>query len=66
MNTKHPNISVTFQIEDKNSFLFLDVNTIRNTEKKAFETSAYRKSTYSGVFANFKSFILMKNKMLFH
>ena len=35
---------------------------IRNTEKKAFQTSVYRKSTFSGVFTNFKSFIHMTNK----
>ena len=36
---------------------------IRNTEKKAFEISVYRKSTFSGVFTNFKSFILMTYKI---
>ena len=36
MNTKHPNIRFTFEIEDQNSFLFLDIKIIRNTEKKSF------------------------------
>ena len=64
MNTKHPN----FEIEDQNSFSFLDINIIRNTEKKSSETSVYGKSTFSGVFANFKSFIPMtyKIELLFH
>ena len=53
MNTKHPNIRFTFEIEDQNSFSFLDMKIIRNTEKKAFETSVYRKSTFTGVFTNF-------------
>ena len=59
MNTKHPNVRFKFEIEKQNSFSFLDINIIRNTEKKAFETSAYRKSTFSGIFTNFKSFIPM-------
>ena len=62
MKTKHPNIRFTFEIEDHNSFSFLDIKIIRNTEKKAFETSVYRKRTFSGVFTNFKSFIPMTYK----
>ena len=53
MNTKHPNIRFTFEIEDQNSLSFLDKKIIRNTEKKAFETSVYRKSTFTGVFTKF-------------
>ena len=55
MNTKHPNIRFTFEIEDQNSFSFLDIKIIRNTEKKAFETLFFRKSIFSGVFTNFRS-----------
>ena len=62
MNTKHRNIRFTFEIEDQNSFSFLDMKIIRSTEKKTFETSIYRKSTISDVFTNFKSFILMPYK----
>ena len=62
MNKKHPNIRFIFEVEDQNSFSFLDIKIIRNTEKKAFETSVYRKSTFSGVFTNFKSFISMTYK----
>ena len=62
MNTKHPNIRFTFEIEDQNSFSFSDIEIIRKTEKKAFETSVYTKSTFSGVFTNFKSFIPMTYK----
>ena len=63
MNTKHLNISFTFEIEDQNSLLFLDTNILRNTEKKAFEASVYRKSAFSGVFINFKSFVPMKKNL---
>ena len=61
MNTKHANIRFIFEINDQNNFSFLDVKVIRNTEK-AFEASVYRKSTFSGVFTNFKSFIPMTYK----
>ena len=50
MNTKHPNIRFTFEIEYQ--------NIIRNTQEKAFETSIYEKSTFSGVFTNFKKIFL--------
>ena len=60
MNTKYPNIRFTSEIEDQNSFSFLDIKLIRNTEEKPFETLVYRKSTFGGVFTNFKSFISMK------
>ena len=38
MNTKHPNVNFTFEIEDQNRFSFLDIKIkiIRNTEKKSF------------------------------
>ena len=36
MNTKHRNIRFTFEIEDQNSFSFLDIKIIKSTEKKAF------------------------------
>ena len=58
MNTKYPNIRFTFEIEDQTRFSFLDIKIIRNTEKKAFETSVYRKSTFSGVFTISRVFFL--------
>ena len=45
MNTKHPNTRFTSEIEKQHTFLFLDEKVIRNTEKKTFETSVYRKKT---------------------
>ena len=47
MNTKHPHIKFTFKLEDKNSFLFLDV----------LAPSVCRKPTFNGVFTNFKRFV---------
>ena len=55
MNTKHPNIKFTFEHEYNNTFLFLDAKISR--EIKKLTTSVYRKSNFSRVFTNFKSFI---------
>ena len=49
MNTKHPNIRFEFEMEHQNSFSFLGIKITTNAEKKAFETSVYTKSTFSGV-----------------
>ena len=58
MNKKHPDIRFTFEIvfEDQKSFSFIDIKTIRNTEKKDFEISVYRKSTLNCVFTDFQRF----------
>ena len=63
MNTKHTNIRFTFEIEDQNCFSYLDIKITRNIEKKAFEISVYRESTFSGVFTNLKSYIPMIYKI---
>ena len=55
MNTKHPNTKFTFEHEHSNIFSFLDVKICH--EKNKLTTSVYRKSTFSGVFTNFKSFL---------
>ena len=62
MNTKHPNICFTFEIEDQNSCSFLNIKIIRNTEllKHQFIGKVY---TFSGVFTNFKSFVTMTYKI---
>ena len=57
INTKHQNIR--FTLENQNSFSILDIKCFRNTEKKAFETSVYKKITLSGNFTNFRRFIPM-------
>ena len=55
MNSKHRNIKLTFETEDSNNFLFLDVKITRQT--KRFVTSIFRKATFSVVFTNYDSFI---------
>ena len=60
MNTKHPNIKFTSEFEINNSVLFLDVKTTRTNNRLV--TSVFRKATFSCVFTNFKSFMLVAYK----
>ena len=55
MNTKYTNIKFILEHELNNTFSFLDVKISRENNK--LTTSVYGKSTFSGVFTNFKSFI---------
>ena len=61
MNSKHRNIKFTFETEDSNHFSFLDVKITR--QNKRFVTSIFRKTTFSGVFTNYDSFISDTNKI---
>ena len=55
LNTKHPNIKFTMEVEKDKKLSFLDV--LISSEKDNFETSVYRKLTFTGLFMNFKSFL---------
>ena len=57
MNTKHPNIKFTSEFEENDSLSFLDVKITRRNNQLV--TSVFRKATFSGVFTNFKSFMLV-------
>ena len=60
MKSKHKNIKFTFQTEDSIKFSFLEVKiTCRN---KRFISSIFRKATFSGVFINYHSFILLPGR----
>ena len=56
INTKHPNVHFIFEIEDQNWFSFVDIKLTETLRKKAFETSVYRKSTFSGVLTILKCY----------
>ena len=60
MNKKHKNISFSFEIEKSGQLPFLDINIFR--ENGLFVTSVYRKETFSGVYANFTSFLPLDYK----
>ena len=55
LNSRHPNIRFTHEVELKDTLSFLDINVIRNGN--IFETSVYRKKTFTGVYTNFSSSI---------
>ena len=54
INDKHPNIQFTREIEQNNSLPFLDINIHRINNR--FETSIYRKPTFTGLGSSFFSF----------
>ena len=61
VNSKHSNIKFTFEIENDDQTLpFLDIS-IKRTDGK-FETSVYRKSTFTGLFTNFENFLPISYK----
>ena len=59
LHSKHPNIRFTCEIE-KDRSLALDINVYRGNNK--LETSVHRKSTFSGVYANHRSFFASEYK----
>ena len=55
MNSRHKNIKFTKEVEKDNSLPFLDIRIDRKLNN--FETSIYRKPTFSGVYLNIKSYL---------
>ena len=60
MNSKHRNIKFTVEREENDSLSFLDIKIFRDNGK--FQTSVYRKPTFSGVLTNFESFLPISYK----
>ena len=60
MNSKHRNIKFTVEREENNSLCFPDIKIVRYSGK--FQTSVYRKPTFSGVLTNFESFLPISYK----
>ena len=60
MNSKHRNINFTVKREENNSLPFLDIKIFRHSWK--FQTSVYRKPTFSGVLTDFESFLPISYK----
>ena len=65
LNSKHPNIQFTHELESNSCLPFLDVKVIRSNG--SFATTVHHKSTSTGLFTNFDSFIpmLYKKGLLF-
>ena len=55
MNSRHPNMKFTSELEENDILPFLDIKVIRLND--LFVTSVYRKPTFSGVYTNYNSFI---------
>jgi hypothetical protein len=55
LNSQHPNIKFTCEIESNSTLPFLDISITRKNSR--FETSVYQKPTFTGLFTNFHSFI---------
>ena len=53
LNKQHKNIKFTFETENNNSISFLDINIVK--QPNHFETSVYRKNTFTGLGTSFLS-----------
>ena len=60
LNQQHANTTFTTEIERDGKLPFLDIDICRSDRK--FATSVYRKPTFTGLFTNFNSFILLAYK----
>ena len=60
LNHQHPNIKFTSEVESSSTLPFLDISISR--KNGVFETSVYRKPTFTGLFTNFRSFIPFQYK----
>ena len=56
LNSRHPNIKFTKEVENDNSLPFLDIKITRN-EELLISTSVYHKPTFSGLYLQWKSFV---------
>jgi len=52
LNTKHPNMRFTHESENDESMPFIGINVSR--KNGGFDTSVYRKTTFSGLFTNYE------------
>ena len=55
LNSMHPNLKFTVELEQRNQLPFLDVLVIRDGVKT--KTKVYRKPSWSGVYLHFHSFV---------
>ena len=62
LNSRHPNIKFTKEVENDNSLPFLDIKIIRD-EHSLLSTSVYHKPTFSGLYLQWKSFVPKQYKI---
>ena len=61
-NSFHPSIKFTYELEANDSLPFLDVRVTRSPERHTFETTIYRKTTFTGLTINWDSFVPLQYK----
>ena len=62
LNNFHPSIKFTHENEANGSLPFLDVRVTRSPDRRTFETTIYRKPTFTGLMINWDSFVPMQYK----
>ena len=62
LNKRYPNIKFIIEKQTNHSIVFLDV-FISDINNQNLTLDTYHKSTYTGLFLNFKSFISFSNKI---
>ena len=55
INSRHKNMSFTYEVENDDKLPFLDILVTR--EENKYTTNIYRKPTFSGLYTNFHSFL---------
>ena len=60
LNSQNPCIKFTYEVETENTLPFLDINICHYNG--SFLTSVYRKPTFTGLYTNFQSFLLITYK----
>ena len=61
LNSRHPNIKFTMELEENQEMLFLDVRIKRN--HSTFSTWVHRKQTFTGLYTKWDSFTPRKYKI---
>ena len=62
LNNFHPSIKFTHEHEANDSLPFLDVRVTRYPDRRTFETTIYRKPTFTGLMINSDSFVPLQYK----
>ncbi|CAF1663857.1 unnamed protein product [Adineta ricciae] len=62
LNNFHASIKFTYELEKDHSLPFLDVRVIRPQNSQQFETTIYRKPTFTGLMTNWHSFVPLQYK----
>ncbi|CAF3120231.1 unnamed protein product [Rotaria socialis] len=62
LNGFHPSMKFTYKVEKDNELEFLEVKVIRIPERHTFETTIYRKPTFTGLSTNWNSYVPIEYK----